>query len=332
MIYKLNSLQIPSSNKYSLIKDGITQGMLGTFTFCRVAFLIRLNKLKKSGKERNTSQGTIFHEFLENYFTFIKKGGTLPLEVETKRIVTKVLAKHSEKALSVISEEEMERIQINTLALAKGYVTQWGKADLKKIIVKPELEFNFLHVSSTTKNSECRRRGKVDLVFSEGDGTHAIMEHKVKGRIDTEGIQRKLAIDFQSLYYCSSLELLFQRPCRKVIYDVIRNPGGGKKLRTGYRQYIEKEIAKEPKHFFIRFPNTFTAKEIADTNMSIAVRVTEIQRILNGELPIYRNENSCFNHAYYCEHLDACASGTLVGYNKGETYFPELTEEKGELV
>jgi len=317
MIIKLSDLRFP---EFSFTDPGVSQGLLSTYTKCRIAFLIRMNRFKRVGK-KTAYRGTLFHDFLLSYFQFIKKN-TLPGLSDIKRAYIKSLQTHKKELDEMyISDDELElSIQILEV-IALGYINKWGKVDLKKKIIKPEHEF-------TVPYNGYNRVGKIDLIFQSSNKNELdLMEHKLKGRVD-EGIEEALPLDLQCLFYTTSISKDYDLPCFKIIYDIIRNPSPGKKNKKPVKSKIiiddlTSKIKHDPEHYYVRIPHLFTKKEQINFDLQVDAKVKEMKALMTGKLSIFRNETSCHT-GYYCDHINSCVTNILNGYKQSNKFYTEL--------
>jgi len=318
MKIQLADLRFP---EFSFYDPGVSQGLLSTFCKCRVAFLIKMNRYKRIGK-KTSYRGTLFHDFLLKYFQFIKER-SLPELTDIKRAYTRSLHLHKKEFDEMyINDDELEQsIQILEV-IALGYITHWGKIDLKKKIIKPEYEF-------TVPYSGYNRVGKIDLIYQSADTNQLdLMEHKLKGRID-EGIEEALPLDLQCLFYTTSISKDFDQPCFKIVYDIIRNPSSGKKERKkkiNLKQLISNlnsKIKHDREHYYIRIPHLFTKKEQVVFDLQVQAKVNEMKDLMAGKLQVYRNEASCHT-GYYCDHINTCVTNILNSYKQSNKFYTEL--------
>ncbi len=142
-------------------------------------------------------------------------------------------------------------------------------------------------------------RGKWDGVSKVGKGLY-LNEHKTKGEIKEEQLQRQLSFDLQTMFYLVALEKFYainngpklpKAPIKGVIYNVVRRPlsGGKGSIRQHkptkakpngesleeYFGRLRAIIAEEPAYYFMRWKVDITANDIATFESDFLVPILE---------------------------------------------------------
>lgn len=317
-VIKLQDLIVPVN--YTLQGIGTSQSMLGTFAFCKMAYLIRLNRLSRKDKIKKTGFGSLFHFLLDRTYTMFMKKGTLPSENTIERWIQKFKKKNVEYELSR-DTEQIDLQTTNASILMKHYLRRYADDFIDTKILHIEKVFNILFYCAFC-------RGKVDGLIKDKHGFYWLLEHKTRMLIYEQEIQSQIKFDFQSLFYITMIEKLLGIIIRGVYYNVIRNPKHARKKKESWYRFekrMNNEISKNPKHFFKRVPQIYTNYDKKLFRYELRNRLDEINQFLDRPL-IYKNENCCVRR-FACDHLDACASGRLVNYIQKDTLFPELEED-----
>ena len=138
-----------------------------------------------------------------------------------------------------------------------------------------------------------------------------------------------LTFNFQNLFYILGCEQQFGIKISGVLYDIIRNPGTKPKVNETKKQFAErlqKDICKNPDYYFKRIELFYSKAERDEFTDELAMKLGEIDAVLAGDLPVYRNECIC-EKPFPCEFLDTCSSGTFAGLVQKDTLFSELSEK-----
>ena len=180
-------------------------------------------------------------------------------------------------------------------------------------------------------------RGKIDGRFRDKNGGVWHFEHKNYSRISEDTLQKKLSFDLQNLFYLLADRVERGENIKGVLYNVLRRPEVRKEMPVGkIRQYVTGLIEKDPAHYFIRWEIPYSAEDRAQFHAELVVKLDRLggniaSTQLYGANPLgmfYKNECAC-DLPWACPYLDACASGSMTGYTKTKSLFPEL-EPKGE--
>lgn len=102
-------------------------------------------------------------------------------------------------------------------------------------------------------------RGRIDEVIERPDGMW-IQENKTKSRIDISHIQDTLHANIQVMFYAVCSELKYGRPCKGVIYNVIRKPGQRQRQKESDEAYVKRiveEMKEQPSYYFYRLQYAF---------------------------------------------------------------------------
>lgn len=320
----VGDLRIP--REYSLAKEGISQSLLGAWQTCPRRFLFMLNRWRFPKQDRAFGYGSMIHEALDAIYTAAAKGCA-----DLKKLQALALkAVDVFEFPSVFTSDEGEEMKAIGEAVLVQYLKFYAK-DFKQLrFDAPERIFAVRFANSTL-------RGKIDGRFRDKNGGVWHFEHKNYSRISEDTLQKKLSFDLQNLFYLLADRVERGENIKGVLYNVLRRPEVRKEMPVGkIRQYVTGLIEKDPAHYFIRWEIPYSAEDRAQFHAELVVKLDRLggniaSTQLYGASPLglfYKNECAC-DLPWACPYLDACASGTMTGYTKTKSLFPEL-EPKGE--
>lgn len=320
---KMPLLKIDLPKDYSTREHGISQSIMSGWG-CRRKMLFILNRWTAANKT-GTFFGTAFHDSFEAAYKDV--GQFNP------KLFAKYLSESQLREMKKISgKEALDKLAYDYRLMSivfPEYFAFYQKADSKRDWFKLEAAFNYLWTPLGKSGPGWRLRGKVDGIFKDKKGKYWIVEHKTKSRIDEETLQKVLTFNFQNLFYILACERELNIPIAGVLYDIIRKPGEKQKVNEPDKDFaarLVKEIQKEPKYYFKRMELIYSKAERDEFENELAHKLEELDELISGRLPVYRNECLC-EHPFPCQFLDACASGTFSGLKQKETLFEELVEE-----
>lgn len=307
--------------QYSLTEDGISQSLLSNWT-CRIKFLLKVAGWKNPDKGKNTYFGDIVHHVLEciysegRWFNLTELADCLDNYISKKRLEYQVFSTYG---------LEFDAAIIFTLI---KYYQKYYKDEFNEYkVLKCEGVFK-------VKMPFSKWRGKKDgLLLHIKSNTAILLEHKTMGTVRDDILKVKLAIDKQNMFYILAelKENLDLKKLNNVLYNIIRRPQIRLKKDEDKSEFIERldqDIQKRPEFYFIRYPVTYTQKDLNTYKESTFCKLAEIQQLLDKDLRIYRNEDACessHNGApYTCEFLNACCQDNMTGYIRDTNLFPEL--------
>lgn len=314
----LTEARIPKD--YDLRKDGITQSLLMGYLKCRVSFLLTLNKWQSDEKKSTFAYGSLTHEILDKIYTHYQlTNGELPNDIQIRVWINKYVKQHKDW-LAAKDSMKGEQIKVNCFVLVTEYMRYYAK-DFEKIdIIGAEdvFDVNF---------QGFKLRGKKDLRFRI-DGRKWLIETKTMARIEEEALTDKLAFDFQNLFYITAEEI--EVPTEStigVLYNIVRNPSSkadGKSM-IEYERQLRAKVRKTPEHYFVRFEIPYLQKDKRAFRKDLISILWEIDGLLSGKVPIYRNFKNCVGR-FRCSYLRACASDCMSGFTQNRNLFSELEE------
>ncbi len=307
------------SKFYDFARDGISQSILSGFLKCRkYAFLHLEGYQKDGGGSYSMDFGTFFHEVKG----IIYARDTRPSKQEIKLEVNRYRKK------AEIKDKQM--VGIVSLLLVE-YVRFWERdfTEGKWFGMESEFAIDFLGYKGLM-------RGKRDGL-RKIHGKVWLKETKTKGRISSWAIQARLPIDFQCLLYMwatwkERLKAKKKRPAPAgVVYDVIRNPGEGKKKSESLKQYLKRlkaDIRKRPEFYFMRFESPIEESDLVLFEKQLTRIVKDFIKWRQGKLKTYLNPYACESVYGLCSFIEACANKNMEPYVKREAVHNELQNNK----
>lgn len=315
-VFLVEDIHLPKD--YDIHETGITQSMLGQFPICRQRFLFTVNRWRKIDNDLAPLFGNINHEVFDKMYTMGRK--------PSNKLIARCIDRYCEEQEDVLSTYALEYLpQESTLSqvVLEEYFKYYESDFEEKYFIEVESVFD-------VEFEGYRLRGKKDGKFFNLKNPDILwlMEHKNKGRIETDIIEGVLNFDFQNFFYITADHIETGRfpDLTRVLYNIVRKPQHKIHKKESLKDWMERiriEIKKDPEHFFIRYQCPYTLKSIAEFKKELQSILFEVEAFLKGALPCYKNRMAC-KMPWKCEFLDACSSGTMVGYKQIDTWFPEL--------
>jgi len=313
---KIDTLKI---GDYTLIHDGLSQGLIQAFCQCPRKFLFRINKWRKKKGKPGTLFGTIVHDVSDAVYS----SGDSSLDFIDK-CIDEVLTREGQ--INDFGELQGAKAFAVLVAYCKYYASD--QKDNK--FGEPEEVFS---VEFGTREIYAKRKGKIDGQFYPVKTDKLwLLEKKTMGRIYEDDLMIYLNMDFQSLFYVIAKEDISGESVKGVLYDVIRNPGLKLKKGESLLDYIDRisdDIQLRPEHYFMRLEVPFKesdknyfVNEVQRKTKDIFFKIKACEKDTPYKV-FYRNQSAC-RGAFTCDFLEACSTGCLQGYEQGDTIFPEL--------
>lgn len=326
---KIRTLKFPVD--YSLYREGISQSLLSKWQQCPVAFLLSLNRWVDPNKGKRTGFGSLFHEMLDKLYHYYSRKGKVPelslIRDWIEEYADEEMLKGGRGSLSGKAEEEIQRDKTVARILLNEYVTFYPKDFKTK-------KFDEIEETFKVRFNKYKLRGKIDARYWIGSGRNKerwLMEHKTKSRFNWEELLLKLNFDLQNLFYILADEIENGYDVDGVLYNVVRNPSDKwTKKFTSLREYgmfLKAKVRKNPEHYFLRREIAYSREDKEEFREDLLNKLNQIKKLLNGEIPVYKNESSCQGQ-YTCDYLRACSAKCLIGYEQKSVLFNELEDDK----
>jgi hypothetical protein len=242
------------------MKDGVSQSLLQKF----VGDADRFHKavvegLRPTDRKEAMEFGTIFHKLIE-------LGAKMGSKYTRQKLVT-VMTAYMKKHYPTQESALLCRIAIAQFHEYRKWEAE--KEKYKYIAQEPIFCEPFplppLHFEP---NEQIRikipagitipLRGRIDEVI-ENNGMW-IQENKTKSKIDISHIQDTLHANIQVMFYAICAELKYGRPCKGVVYNVIRKPGQRQRQKESDNDFIKRivaDIEDNPAYYFYRLKYEF---------------------------------------------------------------------------
>lgn len=260
-------------------RDGVTYTILSRLRSCKErARLSYVEGWSETGLQAALEFGSAFHACLENPLSPPEK---TTREYQAQRIKDKVLFPNQ--------YQEFECLMAMVEATVIAYRERYKQEDKKRKFILHEEAFSVtyplpLHTYSfeneyfsftmgndplgnkagTPVVRPVRLQGRWDGVFRDEHGKLWLFETKTKSDIDSNGIDRTLSKDLQTMLYVVALETHLQEPVAGVVYNVIRRPQyrlGKKETVRDFANRVKKLLLTDLKekgensNYFLRWHN-----------------------------------------------------------------------------
>jgi len=241
------------------LEHGVTQSILQKLDTC----VDRSHKklvlgMKEIDRKEAMEFGSIFHKLSE-------KGADRKLsETKLKEYIRKYVQKYFPSEPSVL----LARICLVTyLEYRKWEATRPSHRYIatepvfEEPFTLPPISFNPCPEISirVPANTIIKLRGRIDGVIEMPDGMW-IEEHKTKSRVDLSFLQDTIHCNIQVMMYAVCAELKYGRPCKGVIYNIIRKPQLRQRVKetdNAFLNRIQEDIRSQPEHYFTRLKVAF---------------------------------------------------------------------------
>lgn len=300
------------------VADGVTQSLLSSFTQCRQQCKYTLDLWEGKQQSNALIFGSLFHWLIETYFTEVLKRNKPPTFSQMEKVW---IGKN--KKLIASDSKTIEMHLAMASALWEPYLKKWKHDDQKKKIwvgLEKLFDVDF---------KGFRLRGKRDGLFKYPKSKKTwLFETKTASQIDKDGLEQRLAFDFQNLFYLLATELETGQTLQGIQYNIIRKP----QLRQGsdtiedFCDRMREAIEAEPDKYFHRETVLITPQRMEMFQEELISKLTEYNLWVRGKLPTYRNETACVGR-WKCQYLSACSSLSMSEYGRTRILFRELEEE-----
>lgn len=305
--------------KYSLEQVGLTQSLLGTFQTCRRRFLFKLNRWGKPDAELKFGYGTMVHEVLDKVYTGFRLGAFTYGDLID--VITAQIDKFQFGAVWSIEASEIAKAKAQ--AMLECYIMVYKKDFVEMRFEEVEGVFGVQWEGITL-------RGKKDGRFRDKNKGIWHIEHKNYGYIKEAILPLILTFDLQNLLYMLVDAIENTRLIKGVLYNILRNPDVRKKDGGPHEVYVKlkQDIMKDAPHYFIRYEIPYSQAQLAQFEVELKEKVNDLKAIIGGDTSkvfnrMYKNEHAC-ESPYTCDFINACSTGSMVGYTQTAKFFEEL--------
>lgn len=292
---------------YSIGKQGLSQSLITTFQTCPRKFLYKVNGYRSASKSGTFLFGNIVHEALDKLYSGVAIQWNM-FELNFQ--------KNKPQIFEGIDPQQIETDFAMAEIVIDEYCKRYTDDFTEKKFVGVEEEFE-------TEFQSVKLRGKKDgkCVIA---GKKWLMEHKTKSRISEDSLMKKLAFDFQNLFYMTCDEIDNKEELAGVLYNVIRKPQlkQGKKTLAEFCQRVREDIQSRPDFYFMRWEVPYTKVDKKQFRKELEQKICTIEEVIADNF-FYKCENAC-DGMFSCEYLDNCAADNFKGLTKTKDIFPEL--------
>jgi len=319
-----------STQFYVPSRDGITQGLIGSWMECKQKARIFLQGYSSKYTSMALTYGTIGHAVLESVYQDIQSGALslFPLPEDIKHYITHVekLWRKENPRADKSALEYLEHSLLLAEATLPKYFEYWSK-DLKKMKWL-NLEQGFKIPFETRDGRKVFIRGKMDGVFEMNKKTW-LFESKFKSQIVEANLVDTLSYDLQVLLYSWALYKLTGKVPAGVLYNIVRRSGMKQGAKETVGQYIErckKDIEKRPEYYFLRLEISLTKGDIVMFEEELNDIVTDFLNWWEGKSGHYKNTGMCIGKYGQCRYLPICSANNYNACAKREKVFNELED------
>ena len=321
--------------KYSL-EMGATQTLLSLFSDCRIKALAYLAGIRSNLPEKiYLSFGSLWHTVLEMYYKAMIKGKA-PVQRQgqikfARNAMQKSVIEYRLSNAGVSKIHQIETfVEVIAAVMFPLYCKLYGEADSEGEIIGAE-------DTVIIENDSLKLMLKYDLILGKVSKqskkmNYYLVEDKTRGGIDENLITEALPYDFQTLFYMSCINLVFDNiKLAGTIYNVIKRPSlkmYDEQPTSEFANRIKENIDKNGIAYYMkRFSTPFVSDKIAEFwNTELKNKIMEFKLWVNGKLPTYRNERACRGRGN-CYLIPMCSSCDLSGYKTDGNIFEELDLE-----
>jgi hypothetical protein len=334
-------------------EDGLTQSLFGAFLVCRERFRLKVVEGLTTASE--------FNHALE----FGQMWHTCEEAVASEEVWLEPLLNYSK---TLLKKYPLQREQIghwyNVCKLQfqlylEHYSKQKERRKIQPLLQEESFEVPYLLPSGRT----VLMRGKWDRVDIVGSGAKKFIrlgEHKTKGQINDQQIERQLSFDLQTMYYLTALDTYTTTKklpkVRGILYNVVRRPlSGGKgsiRRHKGTKKNPQGEsleafygrlgaiIGEAPEEFFYRWDVEISEADI--TKFKTEFLTPQLESLVDWWEWVSSPEGLADSFANPIHHRhpygvyntmnegrqgdidEYLATGSTVGLTRAKTLFPEL--------
>ena len=314
------------SERYDILKHGLTQSLLSTFMECRQKAKLSLDSWARKTTSPSLQFGTMTHNILEQMYS--GERSEPPSKKEIEKAIDKQINNWFKDQGVKSNENDSQQLEVHGAklsALLPEYFRFWAKQDFQQtkwVGLEQEFEFKIPIFAY-----QIPLRGKVDGIYKVGKDLY-LFETKTKGQIDPDAIESLLYSDLQTSIYSLAIFHLYGKYPQGVRYNIIRNPGSKPhkdETLQEYTQRLSQEVKKDPKHYFVRYRVYQPEKDLKGFEEELKEIVKDFVNWLHGALPTYKNRQACIGRYGACSMMPICYRNDYSNHYKKERIFTELS-------
>lgn len=317
------------SKFYDPSRDGITQGLLGTWLECRQKARYFLQGYSSKGTPMAMTYGTVGHGVLQYAYEDFRTGKITGIP-SRKRVVgyvsevEKIWRKENERPSKQMIEDLETSLAFAEVILPE-YFKYWSTDFTKKKWKKVEGSFKIPYKLKDGRKTFLR--GKMDGVF-ESPGLW-LFESKFKSMINEGDLVDTLTLDLQVKIYLWALYKTYKQIPKGVLYNVVRRFNQTRRVSETLKEFCQRcreDLEKRPDWYFFRFEVCTSPSDIREFEAELENMLTDFMDWWEGKSPHYRNPGSCITKYGRCWGLNACANSDYGNLTKRKTMYRELED------
>lgn len=315
---------------YDIERDGVTQGLLGTWLDCRQKARLFLQGYSLKSTNMGLTFGTIVHACLDTVYSDIQAGKLrrVPSVDAVKAVVAKAETQWR-KEHTTADPKALEHLELALLLseqVLPVYFEYW-KRDLQEI-KWTGLEQLFSIPYTLSDGRKTRLRGRRDGDFLANKALN-LFETKTKSFINEDDLVDRLPFDLQSNFYLHALRKQKQQLPTGMLYNLIRRPQlhqGKKESLPEFAKRCADDIRSRPDWYFTRLHLSISEREMDKFDGQLEDLLTDFYDWWQGESGHYMNTNQCETKYGRCDYLHMCAAKRMSYYYKRQVVFRELED------
>jgi len=325
---------------YDLERDGVTNGLLGTWKACRERAHLFLEGWVSHRHSFAMLYGTLFHAVLEQVSNDLRtrtlKGapGDKYINRTLVRIHGQWLSENPHADAEALNDLELSMLII--AAVVPTYFKYWYKDDFERMVWEASEHVFRTPLQVTVPSGKTYAvpvRGKMDGTFRLPDSPRPLslrlLETKTKSRVDEGVMSDIVGFERQVNLYVHELAQQKKRPA-EILYNVVRRPQLRQKegeSNLAFSRRIAEDVQKRADWYFFRLKILVDKTDLARFRKELVGMVADFAAWRTGEAGHYRNSDACETKYGVCPYLKVCAHGDYSGLTKRAVVFRELEDQ-----
>lgn len=311
---------------YDPRRDGVTQGLLSQFMFCRERARIGLQGWTRRAGNLGSTFGNLMHATLERMYDDVRTKrltGVPPLEYLAQVLLDVEQAWQRDNPLADATDTQYLQ---QGLMLAAGILPVYCEKHADDFTKTKwiGLEHQFHVVREIPDIGPISLRGKLDGQFRLNKHI-GLLETKTRGQIDEEAIADILPFELQVNTYLVAQRMMHHALPAGVWYNVVRRPQLRQKNGETFEQFatrVSEDVRIRPDWYFVRMEMTVEDADLDRFEGELDDLIKDFVDWWEGRSGHYKNTSNC----KMCEALPICAHRDFTQFFKRPTVFRELEE------
>lgn len=335
---------VSAGSFYKPERDGVTFGLLSTWTKCRERARLFLRGYSGAYSTFALVFGTITHHLLQDAY-HQQLHGKMKVIPDRAWVIKRLDALYARWKLEnprphPKAVEIMEEAMMKAAAIMPSYFTYWAKDDFARMTwIEVEEAFR-LQWEVRTRQGETLTtflRGRIDGAYvlpkSKYPDAPRLLETKTRAVVEETNLVDTMPHERQTNTYLSALRRKLGKTPRSVLMNVIRKPQLRLKQKESHEQFskrIETDVKSRLDWYFLRMEMTVDAQDINRNEAELNDLISDFLLWWAGESGHYKNSDACVTPGFgRCPYLGVCARGDYHGLVKRDVVFRELEEMEG---